>query len=219
MSHISYNEFKNRFGDLGITKYTRALYLEEGCEEIGVIDLGDVTTWSYYPNYRGFYTTTLQDILKGSSAYVYDYEFVSDSEFDSRVADDHHFTINVNGMLKIRSYDIMNPTDFKASLKGKKLLYKKKGYYTFTFSGTYRFKPDIPQGTSYKVTLLERTVIETGSSADTGKIGWTDGYNNSISVGQTVTVPGTADSNVIYANSWSSSASLGYAVKIRIMVE
>lgn len=126
MSHITYNEFKNRFGDLGITKYTKAMWLEAGCEEIGVIDLGDVTNWTYYANYKGFYTTTLQDTLKGSSAYTYDYGFVSDASFDSSVADDHHFTINVNGMLKIRSYDITNPSDFKAYLKGKKLLYKIK---------------------------------------------------------------------------------------------
>lgn len=43
MSHITYNEFKNRFGDLGITKYTKAMWLEEGCEEIGKVLINSMT--------------------------------------------------------------------------------------------------------------------------------------------------------------------------------
>ena len=78
MAHLSYNEFKDKFGDLGITEWVKynwigwssektALYLRKHLAEIAEIDFEDTAsvdlgtlTWTYDNGNKRFYGTKNQ---------------------------------------------------------------------------------------------------------------------------------------------------------------
>lgn len=133
MSHISYSEFKNRFGDLGATKYCKAMWLEEGCEEIGKVKgsdfayLDNTGTSPSYKRYRLSYT--LNDIDNGGirltkGIYCYSLNTVSDGRPFNDIQPFDIFTISSDVL------DVILPLNWtdaqcQAYLKDKVILYKK----------------------------------------------------------------------------------------------
>lgn len=132
MAHLSYNEFKNRFGDLGITKYTKAMWLESGCEEIGVIK-GSIFTFKEQAAKR-IYTANASDFTnKGlrtdNGLYSQNLEVISDGRAYTAIVD---FSIYATGNgyegsnIGIALPNSWTDAQCLAYLKDKVILYKKK---------------------------------------------------------------------------------------------
>lgn len=137
MSHITYNEFKNRFGDLGITKYTKAMWLEAGCEEIGVLYCKDMELKEHVSN-CAIYGIMVDDyqtpsgIRIANDLYSYNFTLISDGRTWQQTPAYSVYGTNFSGSLG--SYGNINVTlpltwteaQCEAYLKDKVILYKKK---------------------------------------------------------------------------------------------
>lgn len=53
--HLSYNDFKDFFGDLGLTAWVKFNWLAEVPDGFNKVDLGTLE-WTYYETYQYFYT-------------------------------------------------------------------------------------------------------------------------------------------------------------------
>lgn len=102
----------------------------------GKVDLGEIDNWTYFSGYDGFYTLALENFFKENMtmpieyndipyAIIPRYSAVSDETFTK--SNNLTFTVNVNGLLKIRNKSCNGDINLlKQSLQGVKLLYKTK---------------------------------------------------------------------------------------------
>lgn len=130
MPHLSYKEFKNRFGDLGITKYTKAMWLEEGCEEIGVLKcsiFGFETSAGDWLRYSKVCPTDMDYTPGGrltKGLYLQNFTLMYNGEgIESRTPMQIYV---VNGIIYIELPEGLNQAQCQAYLKDKVILYKKK---------------------------------------------------------------------------------------------
>ena len=123
-THLSYKDFKDFFGDLGLTVWVKFNWLAEVPDGFDKIRL-DQVTWTRYSTTSIFYSA---GVPKESGNYQllcsrYETEVILD---DFRNIQDMHITANaLNVTVYIRDDRFNNAAAFKASLTGVWLIYKK----------------------------------------------------------------------------------------------
>lgn len=140
MPHLSYKEFKNKFGDLGITEWVKynwigwssdkvAYYLRLHLSEIaeidfddtGVVDLGTLD-WEYYGSGATAYLQTQINPLGVRNSYITTLTYTNSPITSTTETDKLMYFYG--DVFRIKDSDYTNATTFKTAMSGVLLAYE-----------------------------------------------------------------------------------------------